>query len=271
MKNRFGLPALGTGIGLRTVHYAHILEHAPPVDWFEILSENYMLTAGRPLAILDQIAERYPIAMHGVSLSIGSADPLDRAYLTELRALKQRTRARWVSDHLCFTGVSGKNTHDLLPIPFTEEALRHVVARVREVQDFLDAPLALENPSSYLELAGAELTEWEFLTAVAKEADCALLLDVNNVYVSSQNHGYDADVYLDAIPWDRVVQLHLAGHTDHGTHIVDSHIGPVPDPVWDLFKKVRPRTDASVLLEWDAEIPAFEVVFADAKRAETMT
>lgn len=265
--NRFGLPELGIGLGLRTVHYAHILEHSPKVDWFEILSENYMLTQGRPLAILDEIAEKYPIAMHGVSLSIGSVDPLDREYLKELRALKQRTKARWVSDHLCFTGVAGKNTHDLLPMPFTEEALKHVVRRVKEVQDFLDAPLALENPSSYLEFSGGDLTEWDFLAAVAKEANCALLLDVNNVYVSSQNHGYDADVYLDAIPWDRVVQMHLAGHTDHGTHIVDSHIGPVPDPVWELYRKVRPRTGASVLLEWDAEIPAFEVVHADAMKA----
>lgn len=270
MKNRFGLPELGTGIGLRTVHYAHILEHSPPVAWFEILSENYMLTQGRPLAILDEIAEKYPVAMHGVSMSIGSADALNMDYLRELKALKQRTKAKWVSDHLCFTGVTGKNTHDLLPMPFTEEALRHVIARVKQVQDFLDAPIALENPSSYLELANPDLPEWEFLATVAKEADCALLLDVNNVYVSSQNHGYDADEYLDAIPWDRVVQMHLAGHTDHGTHIVDSHIGPVPDPVWELFKKVRPRTSASVLLEWDAEIPEFEVVYEDAMRAETV-
>jgi uncharacterized protein (UPF0276 family) len=269
MTNRFGLPEMGIGLGLRTVHYAHILENQPPVAWFEILSENYMLTEGRPLAILDQIAEKYPVAMHGVSMSIGSADPLDMAYLKELRALKQRTEAKWVSDHLCFTGIAGKNTHDLLPMPFTEEALKHVVSRVKQVQDFLDAPLALENPSSYLEFrrAPGDLTEWDFLAAIAREADCALLLDVNNVYVSSHNHGYDADAYLDAIPWDRVVQLHLAGHTDHGTHIVDSHIGPVPDPVWALYEKVRPRTNASVLLEWDAEIPEFDVVFADAQKA----
>jgi len=153
-------------------------------------------------------------------------------------------------------------------MPFTEEALRHVVARVKEVQDFLDAPLALENPSSYLEFTGGDFTEWDFLAAIAKEADCALLLDVNNVYVSSQNHGYDADAYMNAIPWDCVVQMHLAGHTNHGTHIVDSHIGPVPDPVWDLYRKVRPRTNASVLLEWDAEIPEFDVVFADAMKAK---
>lgn len=268
MKNRFGMPELGIGIGLRTVHYAHILETSPDIDWFEILSENYMLTEGRPLAVLDQVAERYPIAMHGVSMSIGSADPLDRSYLEALRALKERSKARWVSDHLCFTGVAGRNTHDLLPMPYTEESLRHIISKVKQAQDFLDAPLALENPSSYLELEDSELTEWEFLATLAKEADCALLLDVNNVYVSARNHGFDPAVYLDAIPWDRVVQIHLAGHTDHGTHIIDSHIGPVPDPVWDLFfEKVRPRTSASVLLEWDAEIPPFDVVHADALKA----
>src|ERR1019366_8383785 len=203
MTNRFGLPDLGVGLGLRTVHYAHVLQERPAVDWFEILSENYMQTAGRPLDFLDAIAAYYPVVLHGVSLSIGSTDPLDRAYLTELRALRDRTRARWVSDHLCWTGVAGKNTHDLLPLPYTEESLRHVADKVREVQDFLGAPLLLE------------------------KADCAILLDVNNVYVSAYNHGFSTDTYLDAIPYDRVVQLHVSGHTNHGTHIVDTHIGPV--------------------------------------------
>src|SRR5580704_9770560 len=180
MTNRFGLPDLVVGLGLRTVHYAHILEERPAVDWFEILSENYMQTAGRPLHFLDAIADLYPVAMHGVSLNIGSTDPLNRAYLTELRALRDRTRARWVSDHLCWTGVSGKNTHDLLPMPYTEEALAHVVARVKQVQDVLGAPLALENPSTYAEFAEAPMREWEFLARLAQEADCAILLDVNN-------------------------------------------------------------------------------------------
>jgi len=266
--NRFQLPNLGIGLGLRTVHYAHILENDPPVAWFEILSENYMQTEGKPLYFLDRIAERHPIVMHGVSLSIGSAGPLDRAYLTELKALRDRTRARWVSDHLCWTGVAHKNTHDLLPVPYTEEALRHVVARVRAVQDFLGTPIALENPSTYAEFAGSTMKEWEFLARLAEDADCGLLLDVNNIYVSAFNHGFDPRTYLDAVPWDRVVQFHVAGHTNHGTHIVDTHIGPVLDPVWRLLGDAYARSGgASVLLEWDAEIPSFEETYAEALRA----
>ncbi|HWA71010.1 MAG TPA: DUF692 domain-containing protein [Polyangiaceae bacterium] len=268
MANRFGLANLGIGLGLRTVHYAHILEVEPDVAWFEILTENYLQTSGRPLDFLDSIAEKYPIVMHGVSLSIGSSDPLDREYLKELRALRDRVNARWVSDHLCWTGVGGKNTHDLLPMPYTEEALAHVVSRVRAVQDFLGAPLALENPSTYVEFAGDSMREWEFLGRLAEEADCALLLDVNNVYVSSRNHGFDPQRYLDAIPFDRVVQMHVAGHTDHGTHIIDSHIGPVIEPVWQLLADAHRRAGgAPILLEWDAEIPSFEVTHAEALRA----
>jgi uncharacterized protein len=268
MPNRFGLPDLGVGLGLRTVHYARILEARPEVDWFEIISENYMQTAGRPLHYLDAIADRYPIAMHGVSLSIGSTDPLDRRYLTELRALRDRTRARWVSDHLCWTGVAGKNTHDLLPMPYSEEALAHVVGRVRAVQDFLGAPLALENPSTYVEFAGKSMREWEFLARLAEEADCALLLDVNNVFVSAYNHGFDPSTYLAAIPFDRVVQLHVAGHTNHGTHIIDTHVGPVENDVWKLLGTAWHRAGgASVLLEWDAEIPGFDETHAEALRA----
>jgi uncharacterized protein len=269
MANRFGLPDLGVGLGLRTVHYAHILEERPAVDWFEILSENYMRTAGRPLDFLDAIADRYPVAMYGVSLSIGSTDPLNRAYLSELRALRDRTGARWVSDHLCWTGVAGKNMHDLLPLPYTEETLRHVVDRVRAVQDVLGAPLALENPSTYVEYAGATMREWEFLARLAEDADCALLLDVNNVFVSAYNHGFDPREYLAAVPYDRVVQLHVAGHTHHGTHIIDSHIGPVIDDVWRLLGEAHARAGgASVLLEWDAEIPGFAETHAEALRAK---
>jgi hypothetical protein len=252
------------------VHYTHIVEAQPEVDWFEILSENYMQTAGRPLEWLDEIAARYPVVMHGVSLSIGSTDPLDRAYLTELRALRDRTKARWVSDHLCWTGVSGKNTHDLLPMPYTDEALHHVAARVRAVQDFLGAPLALENPSTYVEFATVGgMPEWEFMARLAEEADCALLLDVNNVFVSAYNHGFDPRDYLAAVPFDRVVQMHVAGHTHHGTHIIDSHIGPVVDDVWRLLGDAWQRSGGtSVLLEWDAEIPSFEVTHAEALRAK---
>ena len=268
--NRFSLPDLGIGLGLRTVHYSHILEHAPEVDWFEVLSENYMQTAGRPLYFLDRIAERYPVVMHGVSLSIGSTDPLDFEYLKELRTLRDRIGARWVSDHLCWTGAASKNTHDLLPLPYTEESLRHVAARVRQVQDFLGAPLALENPSTYLEFEGSTLTEWDFLAVLAQEADCALLLDVNNVYVSARNHGFLPGDYLNAVPYDRVVQIHVAGHTDNGTHVIDTHIGPVIDPVWELAADAHGRASgASLLLEWDAEIPSFEETFAEALRARS--
>jgi uncharacterized protein (UPF0276 family) len=266
--NRFEIPNLGIGLGLRTVHYADILRREPGVDWFEIISENYMQTEGRPLLYLDRIAERYPIVMHGVSLSIGSTDPLDFDYLRELRELRDRVGARWVSDHLCWTGVGGKNSHDLLPVPYTEEALRHIAARVRTVQDWMGAPLALENPSIYLEFEGSTMPEWEFLSALADEADCALLLDVNNVYVSAQNHGFDPHDYLAHLPYDRVVQFHVAGHTRRGAHVIDTHIGPVIDPVYELLGEAHALAGgASILLEWDAEIPALDVVHREALRA----
>jgi uncharacterized protein (UPF0276 family) len=265
---RLGLPDLGIGVGLRTVHYAHLLAHSPALDWLEILSENYLYTEGRPLYVLDQLAERYPIAMHGVSLSIGSTDPLDFAYLEQLRALKRRVRARWVSDHLCWTGVAGRNTHDLLPLPYDAESLRHTVERVRIVQDFLGERILLENPSSYAAFSRSSMSEAEFLRALAQEADCGILLDVNNVYVSAFNHGFDPLSYLDDLPYDRVGQVHISGHTHHGTHIIDTHVGPVIDEVWALWREVERRApEASVLLEWDSEIPAFEVVHAEALRA----
>jgi uncharacterized protein (UPF0276 family) len=268
MQDRFGFPNLGIGVGLRTTHYREILEHWPAVDWFEVLSENFMHTEGRPLEILDQLAERYPLVMHGVSLSIGSTDPLDWDYLRELKALRQRIGAHWVSDHLCWTGVAGRNSHDLLPLPFTEEALLHTARRVREVQHFLEAPLVLENPSSYVEFAGTALTEWEFLKGVVELSGAGILLDVNNVYVSAKNHGFDPETYLAALPMERVVQIHVAGHTDYGTHAIDSHVGPVPDPVWRLLARARELgADAPVLLEWDAEIPPLSVVRAEAERA----
>jgi uncharacterized protein (UPF0276 family) len=272
VQKRFALENLGVGLGLRTAHYSHILSERPKVDWFEIISENFLETEGRPLEVLDQIAEHYPIVMHGVSLSIGSTDPLDRGYLKQLRALRDRVEARWVSDHLCWTGVRGKNAHDLLPMPYTKATLAHVVGRVKAVQDFLGAPLVLENPSTYLEFAGSSMTEAEFLGAVAEEADCGILLDVNNVFVSSSNHGHDPRTYVAALPLDRVVQFHVAGHTDLGTHILDTHIGPVRDPVWRLFGEAhRLIGGASTLLEWDAEIPSFEVTHQEALRALEFT
>ena len=267
---RFGLPNLGVGVGLRPTHYEHLLREWPEVAWLEVLSDNYLHTRGRPLEILALIAERYPLAMHGVSLNIGSTDPLDRDYVRELGSLQRRSGARWISDHLCFTGVGGRNTHDLLPLPLTEEALWHVVRRVRQVQELLGQRLVLENPSTYVEFAGSTLPEWEFLAAVATEADAGILLDLNNVIVSAKNHGFSPETYVRALPLERVVQMHVAGHTDHGTHAIDTHIGPVPDAVWELYDFARAcGADASVLLEWDAEIPPFEVVHRDALRAET--
>jgi len=268
MSNRWGFPDLGVGVGLRTVHFGHILSKHPPVDWFEVLSENFMQTGGRPVWVLDQVVERYPVALHGVSMSIGSTDPLDLDYLGELKKLAARARARWVSDHLCWTGVLGRNTHDLLPMPYTEEALRHTAARVRQVSEILERPLVLENPSSYVEFAASTMTEWEFLARLADEADCGLLLDVNNVYVSSFNHGFDPREYIDKIPADRVVQYHLAGHTNKGTHILDTHSDHAIAEVWELYRRAWKRTGpVATLYEWDEDIPDFEVLHAEAQKA----
>ena len=266
--NRFGLPDLGTGIGLRTVHFGEILAGKPALDWFEVLSENFMDTGGRPLFVLDQVVERFPVALHGVSLSVGSTDPLDRGYLQKLKALAKRTRARWVSDHLCWTGVLGRNTHDLLPLPYDKATLRHVTRRVRQVQDALERPLVLENPSSYLEYERSTMTEWEFLRELCDATGCGLLLDVNNVYVSSYNHGYDPRQYVDGIPADRVVQVHLAGHTNEGTHILDTHSGRAIPQVWKLYERLVARTGpVSTLYEWDADIPPLATVVREAAKA----
>lgn len=266
--NRWGYPDLGFGIGLRTVHFSHILENRPKIDWFEILSENYLDTGGRPLYVLDQVCERYPVVLHGVSMSVGSTDPLDVGYLKKLKALAARTRAHWVSDHLCWTGVAGLNLHDLLPMPYNDESLKHTVKRVKQVQEILERPIALENPSTYLEFAHSNWTEWDFLATLAREADCGILLDVNNVYVSAYNHGYDAKAYLDAIPADRVVQNHLAGHTNKGTHIVDTHSDHVIKEVWELYRYAYQRTGGvATLLEWDQDIPDFDTVHAEALKA----
>jgi uncharacterized protein (UPF0276 family) len=260
---------LGTGLGLRSVHYAHILAESPKVDFFEILSENYMHTGGRPLHILDQVAERYPIVMHGVSMNIGTTDPLDRDYLRQLLALQQRCGARWISDHLCFTGVSGTNTHDLLPMPTTHEALRHVSKRVHQVQDILGQPLILENPSTYLEYTVTELSEAEFFTALCRETGCGMLLDVNNVFVCASNHDQDAEAYLRALPWDHVVYFHLAGHTVYPTHRLDTHDHPVCDEVWQLYRLAWQLSGGrSTLLEWDGNIPDFATTHAEALKSK---
>jgi uncharacterized protein len=267
-RNRWGLPDLGLGVGLRTVHYPHLLAESPAVDWLEILSENFLATGGRPLHVLDRLAERYPIVMHGVSLSIGGTDPLDRAYLRDLRELARRCEAVWLGDHVCWTGVAGRNQHELLPMPYSEASLAHVVERIRQVQDLLERPLVLENPSSYLEFASSTMPEAEFLSRMAEGGDCALLLDVTNVHVSCRNHGWDARSYLASLPYDRVVQIHVAGHTDKGTHCLDTHVGPVPDPVWELYGEALRRGGfRATLLEWDEAIPDFETVHAEVLRA----
>ncbi len=268
VRNRFGLPDLGLGIGLRSVHYPTILERHPPVDFFEILSENYLATEGRPVRVVEQIAERYPVVMHGVSMSLGSADRLDRDYLKRLKALAERVNAVWLGDHVCWTGVAGKNSHDLLPIPYDEAHLRHLVRRVRQAQELLERPLVLENASTYVTFTRSAMPEQEFIARLAEEADCALLLDVNNVYVSCRNHGWDAQEYLAGVPYDRVVQIHLAGHTDKGTHCIDTHSRPVIDEVWRMYADVERRTGGrATLLEWDEDIPSFEETFAELKKA----
>jgi uncharacterized protein (UPF0276 family) len=260
---------LGYGVGLRSAHYAHILQQEPAVDWLEIISENYLDSRGRPRYVLEQIAERYPIVMHGVSLSIGSADPLDFDYLHKLQALAAAVNARWISDHLCWTGVLGRNTHDLLPLPLNEETLKYVTERVNVVQDVLGRPLVLENPSSYVTFRASTMPEWEFLSRLTAATNCQLLLDVNNVYVSSVNHDFDAEEYLRRLPYDRVAQFHLAGHTNMGAYCLDTHDGPVIDPVWKLYRLAHELTGgAATLLEWDAKIPAFEVVHAEALKAK---
>ena len=266
--NRWNLPDLGLGLGLRTRHFNHILEKWPAVDWFEIMSENFLDTEGRPLYILDQIAERYPIVMHGVSMSIGSTDRIDFEYLAKLKALAQRVNAVWMGDHVCWTGVAGRNGHDLYPIPYNAKTLEYLVERIRIVQDFLERPLILENPSSYLTFANSTMPEEEFLNCMAVDADCGLLLDVNNVYVTCRNHDLDPYEYLAALPYDRVVQIHIAGHTDKGTHCIDTHDGRVIDEVWALYAEVHRRAgNRATLLEWDAHIPPFEEVHAEVLKA----
>ncbi len=265
---RLGHPNLGFGVGLRSAHFRYIEENAPAVDWFEVISENFMDSQGRPRALLDWIVDRYPIVMHGVSLSIGSTDPLDFDYLSRLRTLLRATGARWVSDHLCWTGVAGMNTHDLLPMPFTEQSLAHVVRRIGIVQDYLERPLVLENPSAYATFVASTMPEWEFLGRVARDTGCGLLLDVNNVLVSAVNNGFDPVGYIRSLPSDHVVQVHVAGHADMGTYIVDTHDRPVSDPVWDLYDLAMHVTGGvSTLVEWDDKLPPFPELLAEAAKA----
>lgn len=261
-------PPLGYGLGLRVEHYEEIFAGDPRVDWFEALSENYMVDGGRPLENLARVRERWPVVLHGVSLSIGSVDPLDRDYLHRLRQLADAVQPAWVSDHLCWTGVDGANLHDLMPLPYTEEALGHVVARVRQVQDFLGRRILLENVSSYVAFHASQLSESQFLAEIARRADCLILLDVNNVHVSSHNHGFDARAWLEEIPVERVQQLHLAGHEHDGALIVDTHDAAIVDPVWDLYAHaVRRFGPVSTMIERDDHIPPLAELIAELDRA----
>jgi hypothetical protein len=262
------VPFLGHGIGLRTTHFAPLLEQGGTADWFEVITENFLGVGGRPRAALDRVRAERPIVLHGVSLSIGSVDPLNEDYLGEVRALADEVQPAWVSDHLCWGSFGRHYAHDLLPMPFTEEALDHVVARVQRVQERLGRQILLENVSSYLEFSTSRLSEWEFLAEVARRADCLLLLDVNNVHVSARNHGFLAADFLAGLPGDRVAQIHLAGHSDHGTHLLDTHDASVPEPVWALYQEaVRRFGRVSTLVEWDDHIPPLEEVLAEAERA----
>jgi len=269
-RNRFnGFTDYGVGIGLRIPHYQHIFEHKPPVAWFEIISENFMVDGGRPLAVLDQILERYKVVQHGVSMYFGSAEPVNREHLRRLKNLAQRTKTPWLSDHLCWGSVDGRYTHDLLPMPYTFEAVEMTARKIREVRDFLEVPIAVENVSSYAEFHVSEMTEWEFLNEVVERADCGILLDVNNIYVSSQNHDFDPFEYLNSVPAERVAQIHIAGHSKYEKYILDTHDHPVIDPVWKLYERAIERVgQTATLLEWDDRIPSFEEVHAEARKAE---
>jgi uncharacterized protein (UPF0276 family) len=257
------------GVGLRNQHFSYLMGHDPDVDWFEIISENFIDNYGYARRVLERVVSARPVVMHGVSLSVGSTDPLDWDYLKKLKALAEFVRPAWVSDHLCWTGVAGVNTHDLLPMPLNEESLRHVAERVRQVQNFLERPLVLENPSSYLEFKDSSIAEWDFLSELARESGCGLLLDVNNAYVSGYNHGFDPEHYIRSMPHDAIVQIHLAGPTDCGRYLVDTHDQPVPARVWELYKLAQELTGGvSTLLEWDANIPAFPELVAELRKAE---
>ena len=260
---------LGFGLGLRTEHYEAILNGDHPIDWLEILTENYFVRGGKPLYYLEKIRERYPLVMHGVSLSIGSVDPLDMDYLSQLKTLAERVQPKWISDHLCWTGIQHKNMHDLLPLPYTEEALKHVVDRIKRVQDYLGRQILIENVSSYLTYHQSAMTEWDFLTAICKQADCYLLLDINNIYVSAINHQFNAIDYIHAMPKERVCQIHLAGHSNMGDYMIDTHDQPVIDPVWDLYAEAIKRLGyVSTMIERDDNIPPLETLLEELNHAE---
>ena len=262
-------PFLGFGLGLRTEHYTYVLENKPDIDWFEIISENYMVAGGKPLYYLDKIRSHYPMVMHGVSLSIGSTDPLNMEYLAKLKHLIQRVEPHWVSDHLCWTGVDNTNSHDLLPLPYNEETIAHVVSRVEQVQEYLGQRILLENLSSYVTYKNSDMTEWDFFNEIARRSDCHILLDINNIFVSAHNHLFDPIDYLKGIDPDRVMQFHLAGHSYNGNMIIDTHDHDVCDPVWSLYAAALQRFGAvSTMIERDDRIPEFKQLRAELSVAE---
>lgn len=261
-------PKLGYGLGFRSSHFQYIKSNNPTIDWFEIIAENYMDTDGRPRRMLDELKERYPIVTHGVSLSIGTVDPLNSEYLQKLKALERDVNPKWMSDHLCWTGVAHKNTHDLLPVPYTEEALKHIVERIKQVQDFLGRRLVLENPSTYLEFTCSSMSEWEFISRMVEDSGCGLLLDINNIYVSCYNHRWDPKTYIDAMPLSEVAQIHLAGHSNMGTHIIDTHDDHVIDEVWTLYSyTIQQAGFINTMIEWDDKIPDFPVMVEELNKA----
>ena len=261
-------PSLGFGLGLRKEHYNAILDTKPAVDWFEILTENYLVPGGRPLYFLDQICEQYPVVMHGVSMSLGSHDPLDMDYLKQVKALAKRTDAKWVSDHMCFTGVDGINVHDLLPLPYTDEAIKHVSQKIAQAQDYLGMQILVENASTYITYKQSDMTEWDFTKSVAEESNSLILLDINNIFVSAYNHGFDPLEYLDGIPKERVQQHHLAGHSQYDGYIIDTHDHDIVKGVWDLYAEAIQRYgEVSVMIERDDNIPELPELMAELQMA----
>ncbi|MGA8165490.1 MAG: DUF692 domain-containing protein [Waddliaceae bacterium] len=270
MHAKRNFPNLGIGIGLRIPHYEDIFRDSPNIDWFEIISENFMVDGGKPIENLERILDSYPVVQHGVSLAIGSPNPLDFDYLGRLKALIKRTKTPWVSDHLCWGRLPGAHYHDLLPLPYTKEVINYVAERARIVQDFLELPFALENLSSYVSYQDDEMPEWEFYTSVVEKADIQMMLDVNNIYVSSRNHGFDPMDYVSQIPMERVIQIHLAGHSDYGDYVLDTHDNYVKDEVWKLYAEVYPKTKGvSTLLEWDDKFIPFQQTWDEALKAKT--
>jgi len=265
----YHIPNLGIGIGLRIPHYDDIFRDKPDIDWFEIISENFLVDGGKPIENLERIMEMYPVVMHGVSLAIGSPAELDWEYLKKLKVLAKKTKTPWVSDHLCWGHLPGAHYHDLLPLPYTKEVIKYVAERARIVQDFLELPFALENLSSYVAYQADEMTEWEFYASVVEKADIYMMLDVNNIYVSSRNHGFEPKEYYRHLPFERVLQIHLAGHSDYGDYVLDTHDNHVRDEVWKIYAEVYPKTrGVSTLLEWDDNFISFQQTWDEALKAK---